>query len=357
MSDAHIAKQDGAPAIGESLRMLSVVTSIGSDALSLRRLIGVVRQHKPGVAHTFQPPVLRSYGRVFGSDFGQKIDKILNALTRAWLALLSKRRAKIQAELANANPQRAHGLPQGLPLAKFEKIAPPALDRKELVVAWFGRLVAVKNVPLLIEVVEQSLQAVPEIRFVIVGDGAERAAVKGLVERSAGRVESLSWQREPAATIGRADVLMQTSLDEGTPTALIQGMAGARPFVSTAVGSVAELMTGEERIEGKVRWFANGALVPHEADAFVCALQAFAQDRALLPQMGIAGRQWAIANLAESKTPEAKHQFYSECLATQGHHLPPQLPPKMADEFGMTRQLTQLADKTGSLEESEPEER
>ena len=43
--------------------------------------------------------------------------------------------------------------------------------------------------------------------------------------------------------MARCDVLLQTSRNEGTPVALIQGMAAARPFVSTAVGGVVDMVT------------------------------------------------------------------------------------------------------------------
>jgi hypothetical protein len=239
-----------------------------------------------------------------------------------------------------------------LPLETFESLSPPPLDRKELVVAWFGRLVAVKNVPLLIEVAEQAMQAVPGSRFVIVGDGPERSAVKSLVERSSGRIEYLAGQHDTARVLDRADVVIQTSLDEGTPIALIQGMAAARPFISTAVGGVPEMVTGEERVADKAAWFTNGVLVAPEASSFIAVLREFAQDRALLSKLGITGRQWALANYADTKKLDATHLLYSEYLSAKDRRLAPPLPPKLAGEFAMTQQLTRLAEKTGSYSEA-----
>lgn len=320
-----MAPTDSPRKIGEILRNLSIVTrlAVGGPPGDLSR---GARNSAARTPSLFPPPirlltkyqldfihtrtkagalVLPGYLGAFGSWCLHKMEQTLAAMGRTFFALLCLRYREIPEEFAVADQQKVPILPLGLPLQEFEKLAVPPLDRKELVVAWFGRLVAVKNVPLLIEVIEQSLKAIPEIRFLIAGDGPERAAVKGLAERSAGRVEYLGWQRDVASVMERADVLMQTSLNEGTPTALIQGMAAARPFLSTDVAGVGDMVTGEEQLRDRARWFSNGVLVPQKAPPFVAVLRAFAKNRGLLPQMGLMARQWSLTNYAESKNARA----------------------------------------------------
>jgi len=426
----QIEKQDQSPAIGESLRILSVVTRFGaggppisvlqlargmkkfgyqtviaagscsaqdadmsyllnehdkvewvpsmsrniapgSDFIALLQLIRLVRKYKPDIihthtakagvlgrlagwvtgtpliVHTFHGNVMRGYFGAFGSCCVQKIEQLVAAMSDTLLVLSRQQHREIAGEFSIADPQKVRILPLGLPLKEFEKLSPPPLDRKELVVAWFGRLVAVKNVPLLIQIIEQTLEAIPAIRFVSAGDGPERPAVEKLVNRSAGRVEYLGWQRDIAPVIERADVLIQTSLNEGTPTILMQGMAAARPFISTAVGGVVDMVTGQERLEAGASWFSNGVLVPQEPAPFVRALRAFAQNRSLLSQMGLVGREWSLANYAESKMFEATHQIYSEYLSAKGHRVASPLPAMLAAEVSMTQQLSCLAEHAG----------
>ena len=140
----------------------------------------------------------------------------------------------------------------------------------------------------------------------------------------------------------------------GWITALIQVMAAARPFVSTAVGGVRDIVTGEERLEEKAAWFTNGVLVAAEAASFVAVLRAFAQDRSLLGKLGSTGWQWALANYAEPKRPDATHQLYSEYLAGGDRGQSPPLPPRMAHEFAMTRQLTRLAESADFISSLPP---
>jgi len=379
-----VSLKDSPGNIGETLRILSVVTLFGigrpplhlsremktvddqivnpeapvgsprriapfPDLISLLHLVRLLHKYEPDFIqiHNFDGKVLRSFLSAFSNWCIQKIEHLFAAITNAWSVPSPQQHREITTEFSIAEPQKVRILPLGIPLAAFETLPPPPPDRDELVVAWFGRLVAVKNVPLLIEVIEKSLQAIPIIRFLIAGDGPERASVKNLAERSGGRVEYLGWQRDVRSVIDRADVLLQTSFNEGTPAALIQGMAAARPFLSTAVGGLTDMVTGQELVKDRAHWFTNGVLVPQEAAPFVSALQSFAQDRPLLLQMGIVARQWALAQYAESKMLETTHRLYSEYLSAKGHRVAPPLPTQMASEVEMTRQLSRLAEQTG----------
>src|ERR1017187_5628097 len=141
-----------------------------------------------------------------------------------------------------APAHKFHVVPLGLELDDYFALRPPA-GGGPLTVGWFGRMVPVKNIALLAATIEIALERSQDIRFVIAGDGPDRSALHGLLDRYGGRVEWLGWQREILPAMARCDVVLQTSRNEGTPVALIQGMAAARPFVSTAVGGVVDMVT------------------------------------------------------------------------------------------------------------------
>jgi len=128
---------------------------------------------------------------------------------------------------------------------KLGHIANHSVVTGPLKVAWLGRLVPVKNVPLLVEIMEMTLKRTPDIQFLIAGDGPERDAVEAAAQRFPAQVTWLGWQKDVAPLIAQCDVLMQTSHNEGTPVALIQGMAAGRPFVATPVGGVVDMAQGE----------------------------------------------------------------------------------------------------------------
>ncbi len=60
------------------------------------------------------------------------------------------------------------------------------------------------------------------------------------------RVGFLGWRHDLAPIYGDLDVVVNSSLNEGTPVALIEALAAARPVVATCVGGTPDLLgTGE----------------------------------------------------------------------------------------------------------------
>lgn len=79
------------------------------------------------------------------------------------------------------------------------------------------------------------------LRLLLVGDGAERAALAALAQGDA-RVILAGWRDDPHACLGAADVFVLPSLREGLPLALLEAMAVGLPIVATSVGGVPEAL-------------------------------------------------------------------------------------------------------------------
>ena len=110
---------------------------------------------------------------------------------------------------------------------------------------WFGRMVPVKNIALLAATIESTLQS--QTGHTVCDRGRWAGARRA--ERRSRTLSASAWngwvgKRRLLPAMARCDVLLQTSRNEGTPVALIQGMAAARPFVSTAVGGVVDMVSG-----------------------------------------------------------------------------------------------------------------
>lgn len=102
--------------------------------------------------------------------------------------------------------------------------------------------------------------------------------------------------------IEQCDVLIQTSRNEGTPVAIIQGMAAGRPFLSTTVGGVVDMVDGPVLSnQNGCRWFANGILADAQCEAFASGLARLMEERELLGEMGRNARDFA----ARRYRPEA----------------------------------------------------
>ena len=244
----------------------------------------------PIVIHTFHGNSLNAYFSRIQSGVFRRIEQLLAHFTDALCVVSPQQATELSAKFRVAPAHKFRVVPLGLELDDFFALRPPN-GNGPLTVGWFGRMVPVKNVALLAATIEKALQRSPDTRFVIAGDGPDSSALQGVIERHGGCVEWLGWQTNVLPAMARCDVVLQTSRNEGTPVALIQGMAAARPFVSTAVGGIVDMVSGSaERSMDGARWYANGVLTDSAAGALAGALAALAENRTLVSRMGLAGR-------------------------------------------------------------------
>ncbi len=211
----------------------------------------------PAVVHTFHGHVMRGYFPPLTSRLIQGAERALAGLTDGIVTLSEGLRQEMVTNLGTGHAARVHAIPLGLDLTQLSALPLPPMPWDAPVVAWIGRMVPVKNLPLLAEVIAATLKRLPQARFLLAGDGPERAILAQTAERFPQSVELLPWTENPAALIGRAHLLLLTSRNEGTPVALLEGLAAGRRFVATAVGGVPEL----------AEWSGSSVVPPVAAEA------------------------------------------------------------------------------------------
>jgi glycosyltransferase involved in cell wall biosynthesis len=150
-----------------------------------------------------------------------------------------------------------------------------------LVVGSLGRLDAVKGYDVLLH----ALSALPDVRAVVIGEGAARPELERLARELdvTDRVELPGWADRPAELLPGFDVFCLPSRSEGFPLSIVEAMLAALPVVATRVGSVAELVVDGE----------TGIVVERDdVDGLVAALDRL-RDDALRAKLGAAGRNRA----------------------------------------------------------------
>lgn len=107
-----------------------------------------------------------------------------------------------------------------------------------------GRLLPVKNHRLFLEAASKIQQTMPNVRFVIVGDGEERANLEALTIQLglSDAVIFTGWQQQVERIYSDLDVLVTSSWNEGTPVPIIESLAAACPVVATEVGGIPDLL-------------------------------------------------------------------------------------------------------------------
>jgi glycosyltransferase involved in cell wall biosynthesis len=270
-----------------------------ADVGRLRRLRQALRRLAPHVLHT----VLWSgnaYGRL--AAFRLRIPVVItaerNAIARPRWQIAVERALDTWTDVYLVNSHAiVDGLVgrEGLPAAKMrvvhngidlDRLPAFSLDRRAArralgmdparrLVAQVGRLEPQKDYPTFLAAAARVAAALPDVDFVIVGDGALRADLETTARRLgiADRVRFLGLRHDVPAVLAGVDVLALTSRWEGLPNVVIEAMATGAVAVATDVGGCGELIASGE----------TGVLVPPgEPEAVAAALLAVlaAPDRA-----------------------------------------------------------------------------
>jgi len=150
-------------------------------------------------------------------------------------------------------------------------------------------------------------ERMPEARFIVVGDGVERADLENYARALGVRevVRFSGFRRDVPQVLAAADVVTLTSDEEAFPLALLEAMAAARPIVATQVGSLEEMI-----IEGE-----TGHLIPADDESsFADALHRVLSDPVRARAMGEAGRHFVLQHFTAEQMVRAHEKLFAQLL-------------------------------------------
>jgi glycosyltransferase involved in cell wall biosynthesis len=186
------------------------------------------------------------------------------------------------------NPGKISVIPNGVNCELFARAQPTDLSpfgiRPEVpVVITVGRLEEQKGIAYLLRAAVDVLRERTDSRFLIVGDGPDRASLEALAA-SLGIAESVTFtgvRSDVPGLLKAADVFVLPSLWEGMPNALLEAMAAGLPCIATAVEGSQEVI--ESDVTGLLVSPANSAQLsqailrlfraPDDAARFAAAAQ------------------------------------------------------------------------------------
>lgn len=188
----------------------------------------------------------------------------------------------------------------------LDQVAPPP---NADVIGFVGRLADQKGCEFLIRAVPKVLAKHPGARFVIVGDGLERARLEQLAGdlRVSAVVEFAGYQAEPSRLIKAMDVVVIPSIYDPFPLVTLEVMALGRPIVGSAVGGIPEAVD-----DG-----ATGLLVPpRDPEAIATALIKLLDEPDVRGRMGSAARARAMRDFSPETITAQYAALYRRLLAT-----------------------------------------
>lgn len=215
-------------------------------------------------------------GRWLAGRLGRKARRIYNALNFERFGIEMAGRLETRARL-----RASLGVPVDAPL-----------------VGTVGRLVPIKGYHVLLEAIPAVAQLYPHARFVIAGEGPERAALEaqaaalGMGER----VIFTGARSDVEAVLATLDLFVSSSYVEGLPTAILESVAAGVPVVATAIPGNMEIL--QDGVTGRL---APPGDAPALAHAIVAALREPAAAKAM------AGRAYQ----------DAQQRFSIEVIAAQ----------------------------------------
>ncbi len=213
------------------------------------------RRARPVLVHTYHGHSLTGYFSGRTASVFRLIERLLAPLTDVLIAVSDEVRGELAA-LGVAPAERFAVVPLGFDLAPFragadERLARRAALRRELgipdeapLVTAIARLVPIKRIDRFLRVAMSVADERPEARFLVVGDGELRDALRASPEARAldGRLIWTGFRRDVADLCFASDAVVLTSDNEGTPVSLIEAQASGTPVVSTRVGGVASVV-------------------------------------------------------------------------------------------------------------------
>jgi len=175
----------------------------------------------------------------------------------------------------------------------------------------------------LIEAAHLLIQRMPDVRFIIFGEGELRAPLERLIrDRHLQRHVLLpGFRTDVIGCLKAFDLFAMSSITEGLGTSLLDAMACARPIVATSTGGIPEIVA-----DG-----ITGLLVPpHDAGALAEAMAGALKDEALRARMGRAGftrvSECFTVNRMVAATARVHERAAGTGHATDNSHPPPSSP-------------------------------
>jgi len=275
--------------------------------------IAARRTRVPVIVHTYHGHVLEGYFSSPVSRAVLMVERRLAALTDALVAVSDAVRDDLVAR-GVGRPGQWRVIPLGLDLSKLLGQLPDARSARRVLglpedgptVGIVGRLTPVKDHATFLAAAARIAQMRPEATFAIAGDGELREGLEMQARRLLGdRCRFLGWVMDLPNLYAALDVVVLTSRNEGTPVALIEAGAAARPVVATEVGGVPDV----------VRNGVTGLLAPQGDPASIAAqVLRVLEEPGLGRSLGSAGREWVRNRFTIDRLADDLAALYGELL-------------------------------------------
>jgi glycosyltransferase involved in cell wall biosynthesis len=314
-----------------------------SDLRALVALYRIFRRRKPDIVHAqtakarfLAPLAARLAGvrvvvqTVHGWSFNNQFDN--KRRVYVWLERVAARLCHCNVMVAETdldegyrlkilNRRRAVVIRPGVNIAKIKgettedvsQLRREFASGDEMLVTLVGRLSPPKTPEVFIAAAAQVSARKPNVKFLVVGDGRKREAVKQLISNYGleQRVLMLGLREDVARIMAASDIITHSSTDEGLPKSILEGMVAGKPVIGTDVGGVPIVI--EDGVSGLL-------VKKHDPEALAKAIERLVEDRSLCERLTReAARRLPTFSLDET-VADTEHLYTA--LVSRGRTLP-----------------------------------
>lgn len=227
------------------------------------------------------------------------------------------RNQEIEIELG-CSPDKISIIPNGVDVEAYKNLMKPITDaqqkKSKIRIGAIVRVVPIKDIKTMIQAYAIAKQEFSDSELIIMGPYAEDPEY---YEECLALVEALQVQDitftgnvQIKDMLGDMDLLLLTSISEGQPLAVLEGLAAGKPFVTTDVGSCKELLYGRDDSYGPA-----GIVAPvMHVEKLAAAIVELCQDEQLRLKMGEAGQNRVRHEYTHHKFIAAYQSIYAASM-------------------------------------------
>ncbi|QYO66716.1 glycosyltransferase [Leptolyngbya sp. 7M] len=281
------------------------------------------------VVHTFHGHVFHSYyGRLKTSLFVNIERTLARFATHRIITISEQQRLEINEEFRVGRAEQFSVIPLGIDVNVPKDIAEKrtefrsrfGIPNNTFLFGFVGRLTEIKDLPTFLEAIsiyERCHIMAGNVRFVIVGDGHLRGQLEKRSDEL--KISNIVTFTGNLADIASAycglDAVVLTSLNEGTPLSVIEGMSFGKPIVSTEVGGVVDLLgTKRELTDGYSVCERGVSVAPGDPAALSNAINRLVCDEGLRTKTAEAGRQFVKKNYSKDRLVSDIKELYRHLM-------------------------------------------
>jgi len=303
-----------------------IVHTHGSKSGFLGRLAAWLLR-VPVIVHTFHGHLFHSYFNTITTNLILFTERRLANITTAIIALSKHQAEELTTQYKIISSKKLHIIPLGvdeknlqLDIEKNRKQFRTKfhLSDTDIAIGIIGRLVPIKNHLLFLQIAEKVLASgVQHIYFFIVGDGDSKKELTSYLnmckivfnnnssEKTNAKIIFTSWIEDMTSVYHGLDMVVLTSLNEGTPLSIIEAQFCGKPIIASNVGGVKDTFAKD----------VSGFLIDgHNVESYVEKIQLLCNNIELRNKMSSEAIKFATTTFHKQQEVKAVKQLYLQFL-------------------------------------------